>query len=62
MILNSRLTDTRQVIRKVCGDEVAQKMKPLWGLDEEGEFNGCYRDLGYQGLWYIMGKLPWFHY
>ncbi|KAF8813407.1 FAD/NAD(P)-binding domain-containing protein [Phlegmacium glaucopus] len=50
------LSDTRHAIRKVCGDEVAEKMKPVWGLDEEGELNGCYRDLGYQGLWYIMGN------
>jgi len=51
------LSDTRDGIRKVCGDEVADKIKPLWGLNEEGEINGCYRDLGYQGLWYIMGNL-----
>jgi len=31
-------------------------MKPIWGLNEEGELNGCFRDLGYQGLWYIMGE------
>ena len=36
---------------------MADKMKPLWGVNEEGEINGCYRDLGYQGLWYIMGEL-----
>jgi hypothetical protein len=27
-------------------------MKPLWGVNEEGEINGCYpRDVG---LWYII--------
>ena len=52
-----RLSDTREGVRKVCGNEVADKIKPLWGLNEEGEINGCYRDLGFQGLWYIMGEL-----
>ena len=52
-----RLSDTRESVRKVCGNEVADKIKPLWGLNEEGEINGCYRDLGFQGLWYIMGEL-----
>ena len=56
-----RLSDAREGVRKLCGDEVADKIKPLWGLNEEGEINGCFRDLGYQGLWYIMGELkPWF--
>jgi hypothetical protein len=50
------LSDSRKGIRDIFGDEVAEKMKPLWGLNEEGELNGCYRDLGYQGLWYIMGE------
>lgn len=60
LLLLKRLSDTREGVRKVCGDEVADKIKPLWGLNEEGEINGCYRDLGYQGLWYIMGELkPW---
>jgi len=50
------LNDTRYTVRQICGDEVAEKMKPLWGLNEEGEFNGCYRNLGYDGLWYSMGN------
>ena len=57
LLLLKRLSDTRDAVRKVCGNEVADKIKPLWGLNEEGEINGCYRDLGYQGLWYIMGEL-----
>ena len=56
IIFLKRLSDTREAVRKVCGDEIADKIKPLWGLNEEGEINGCYRDLGYQGLWYIMGE------
>ena len=56
LLFLKRLSDTREGVRKVCGDEVADKIKPLWGLDEEGEINGCYRDLGFQGLWYIMGE------
>ena len=52
-----RLSDAREGVRKVCGDEVADKIKPLWGLNEEGEINGCYGDLGCHGLWYIMGEL-----
>ncbi|KAJ6515648.1 hypothetical protein C8R45DRAFT_957213 [Mycena sanguinolenta] len=51
--------DVRDNIRKVCGDELADKCKPIWGLDEEGEINGCWRDLGIPGLWYMMGNLAY---
>lgn len=49
------LSDTREGIRKICGDRVADGCKQLWGLNAEGEINGCWRDLGFPGLWYMMG-------
>ncbi|KAF9270756.1 FAD/NAD(P)-binding domain-containing protein [Marasmius fiardii PR-910] len=49
--------DVRTFIRKICGDEVGAKCKPIWGLDEEGELQGTFRSLGVPGLWYIMGNL-----
>ncbi|KAJ6598831.1 hypothetical protein DFH09DRAFT_1243368 [Mycena vulgaris] len=51
--------DVRDNIRKVCGDELVEKCKPIWGLDEEGEIQGCWRDLGIPGLWYMMGNLAY---
>ena len=39
---------------------MADKCKPLWGMDEEGEINGCWKDMGVPGLWYIMGMLLYF--
>ncbi|KAJ6628886.1 FAD/NAD-binding domain-containing protein [Mycena sp. CBHHK59/15] len=51
--------DVRDNIRKVCGDEVADKCNPIWGLDEDGEIKGCWRDLGIPGLWYMMGNLAY---
>ncbi|KAJ7135908.1 hypothetical protein C8R44DRAFT_769283 [Mycena epipterygia] len=51
--------DVRDNIRKVCGDKLADQCKPIWGLDEEGEVQGCWRDLGIPGLWYMMGNLAY---
>ncbi|KAJ7068507.1 hypothetical protein C8F01DRAFT_1247008 [Mycena amicta] len=51
--------DVRDNIRKVCGDNIADKCKPIWGLDAEGEIQGCWRDLGIPGLWYMMGNLAY---
>ncbi|KAH7925195.1 FAD/NAD-binding domain-containing protein [Leucogyrophana mollusca] len=49
--------DMRNGIRAVCGDKVADRCKPIWGLDEEGELRGVSRDLGVPGLWFITGSL-----
>ncbi|CAK5275373.1 unnamed protein product [Mycena citricolor] len=38
--------NVRDNIRRVCGDIVADRCKPIWGLDAEGEVRGCWRDLG----------------
>ncbi|KAF7352602.1 hypothetical protein MVEN_01225700 [Mycena venus] len=51
--------DVRDNIRKVCGDALTDRCKPIWGLDAEGEIQGCWRDLGIPGLWYMMGNLAY---
>jgi hypothetical protein len=35
------------------------KIKPIWGVNSEGEFNGVYtyNALGVRGLWYMLGNL-----
>ncbi|KAJ7887426.1 hypothetical protein B0H13DRAFT_2534157 [Mycena leptocephala] len=55
---NSRsLGDARNGVRKICGDAVGDRCKPIWGLNAEGEINGAWRDLGVPGLWYMIGNL-----
>ena len=49
------LGDARNVLRRVCGDKVADQSGPIWGLNAEGEVNGVWRDLGVPGLWYMLG-------
>ncbi|KAJ7178918.1 hypothetical protein C8R46DRAFT_1071884 [Mycena filopes] len=58
VVFATGLGDVRENIWKVCDDEVKEKCKPIWGLDAEGEIQGCWRDLGIPGLWYMMGKIP----
>ncbi|KAJ6566754.1 hypothetical protein B0H19DRAFT_1138526 [Mycena capillaripes] len=49
--------NARDGVRKLCGDAVGDKCKPIWGLNKEGEINGAWRDLGVPGLWYMIGNL-----
>nr|GAT42717.1 flavin-containing monooxygenase [Mycena chlorophos] len=48
--------DPRRIIHQVCGPAVGDRCKPIWGLDEEGELQGVWRDLGMRGLWYMFGN------
>jgi hypothetical protein len=52
-----RWGDARDTIRRICGSSVAAQCSRIWGMDQEGEMNGCWRDLGVEGLWYMVGNL-----
>lgn len=51
-----RWDDIRGVVRQLCGDEIADKTGPVWGLDEEGEIQGVCRYNGVEGMWFMMGQ------
>ncbi|PPQ85677.1 hypothetical protein CVT25_002128 [Psilocybe cyanescens] len=57
VIFATGLGDPKEHIANVCGDEIAKKCTPVWGLDKEGELNGTWKGLGVPGLWYMMGNL-----
>ncbi|KAJ7491732.1 FAD/NAD-P-binding domain-containing protein [Mycena galericulata] len=45
----------RDTMRGLFGDETINQTSVVWGTDEEGELNGCYRPTGHPGLWYAGG-------
>ncbi|KAG5651879.1 hypothetical protein H0H81_007073 [Sphagnurus paluster] len=55
VIFATGLGNSGKQIANIVGDEVAKHLKPVWGLDAEGEINGVWRDLGVKGLWSMMG-------
>ncbi|KAG5720265.1 Flavin-containing monooxygenase YUCCA3 [Termitomyces sp. T112] len=57
VIFATGLSDSRAHIRKIVSEEVFKSLKPIWGLDPEGELNGIWRDLGVKGLWSMLGNL-----
>jgi cation diffusion facilitator CzcD-associated flavoprotein CzcO len=57
VVFATGLGSGRELIRDICGDEVAKKCGPIWGLDDEGEIQGVCRDIGLQGFWCMMGNL-----
>ncbi|KZV68886.1 FAD/NAD(P)-binding domain-containing protein [Peniophora sp. CONT] len=57
VIFATGYADTREAYRSVLGDQVTEKLSPLWGLDDEGEIRGSWRDSGVPRLWCMAGNL-----
>ncbi|KAI8969673.1 FAD/NAD-P-binding domain-containing protein [Trametes punicea] len=46
-------------IQRICGDDVASRITPIWGLDAEGELRTAWRYSGVPNFWFMMGNLAW---
>ena len=44
------------------GDKIADQCGPIWGIDEEGEIKGTYRENGVANFWVMAGYLPMSRY
>lgn len=43
--------------KKILGEELGSKLRPIWGLDDSGEPKTVWRDIGVENLWSMMGNL-----
>ena len=48
----------REMARLILGDEVAERIGPVWGFDEGGEQRNMWRRTPQPGLWFTAGGLP----
>ncbi|KAL4901552.1 hypothetical protein BDW74DRAFT_187208 [Aspergillus multicolor] len=51
--------NTIDSVRATLGSDIADRCGPIWGIDEEGEFRGAYRETGVKDLWIMVGYLPY---
>jgi hypothetical protein len=49
-----RLHNMSESVRLIMGDKVADRVGPIWGLDDEGEVRAMWRPTGQRGFW-LMG-------
>ncbi|KAL8909356.1 MAG: hypothetical protein Q9171_005075 [Xanthocarpia ochracea] len=47
----------RETARKIFGDGVAERVRDVWGFDEEGETRTMWRRTGHPGFWFFGGNL-----
>ncbi len=44
-------------VRRLFGDQVADRVGPIWGFSEDDELRNMYTRTGQPGLWFIAGSL-----
>jgi len=57
IILCTGFGDFRAPVRKLCGDEITDKIQNTWGLNAEGEINSTWRDCGVPDMYFMSGNL-----
>jgi len=46
-----------EVVAKVLGADVAERVGPIWGLDDQGELRNMFVPTAQKGLWFLGGGL-----
>ena len=59
VILATGYGPVNETLTTLLGEDVGAKLKPVWGLDAEGELNGAWRYLGHENLWAMVGTFGW---
>lgn len=56
VILATGYLSQQEGCRALFGDEVAERVGPVWGYDEEGEVRNMWRRTAQGGLWFMAGN------
>lgn len=62
IVLATGYDNMRSTAVRIFGKELGEKVKPVWGLDEEGEIRTMWRRSGHDGFWYMGGNLGFARY
>jgi putative flavoprotein involved in K+ transport len=57
VVVAAGYTNMSESVRLIMGDKVANRVGPIWGLDEEGEVRAMWRPTGQPGFWLMGGSL-----
>ena len=47
----------KELVHRALGQEIADRIGPVWGLGEDGELNNMFKRTPQEGLWFIAGGL-----
>jgi putative flavoprotein involved in K+ transport len=56
LVLATGYKSQQDVARRLLGDEVAQRIGPVWGIDTGGELRNMWKRTAQKGLWFTAGS------
>jgi cation diffusion facilitator CzcD-associated flavoprotein CzcO len=56
IILATGFVSQEVVVRKLLGEEIADKIGPVWGFGADGEMNNMWKRTAQEGLWFVGGS------
>lgn len=56
IVMATGYENMQESIRAVLGDEVADRVGPVWGFDEGGELRNMWKRTGQEGFWIMAGS------
>ena len=57
LVLATGYKNQQDTVRRYLGDEIADRIGPVWGFDEGGELRNMWRRTAQPGLWFTAGSL-----
>jgi cation diffusion facilitator CzcD-associated flavoprotein CzcO len=57
LVLATGYYSPQEVIRRLLGDDVANRIGSVWGIDAEGEMENMWKRTAQEGLWFMGGGL-----
>ena len=57
VVIAAGYTNMSESVRAIIGAAVADRVGPIWGLDDEGEVRAMWRPTGQPGFWLMGGSL-----
>ena len=57
LVLATGYKNQQETARLYLGDDVAERIGPVWGFDEGGELRNMWRRTAQPGLWFTAGSL-----
>ncbi|HEX3858998.1 MAG TPA: monooxygenase, partial [Pseudolabrys sp.] len=57
LVLATGYKGQQDAVRLYLGDEIADRVGPVWGFDEGGELRNMWRATAQPGLWFTAGSL-----
>jgi cation diffusion facilitator CzcD-associated flavoprotein CzcO len=57
LVLATGFEGMQHSVRKLLGDEIAEKLGPVWGFDQDGVMKNMWRRTSQDGLWLMGGAI-----